>query len=67
MKKRDINKSFISKNSQELIKELDSSYFKLNRLIFDRKFRKLKDYSQISKMKKNIARIWTFLKIKSVK
>lgn len=67
MKKTQDIRQLKSKNPKELIKEINEAYIKLQKLKFSQSFGKIKDNYEISKNKKNIARIWTILREKSLK
>lgn len=60
-------KQLKGKTAKELIKEINEAYLKLQKLRFSQSFGKIKDNYEISKNKKNIARIWTILREKSLK
>ncbi|MBP9821905.1 MAG: 50S ribosomal protein L29 [Candidatus Pacebacteria bacterium] len=57
MKRFDIN----NKSREELTASLNEMRVKMNELSFDRADKKLKDFSQFKKTKKDIARILTAL------
>lgn len=49
-------------NKKELFNKLQESEKKLTELQFKASFKKLKNYREIIKIKKRIARIWTILR-----
>ncbi len=61
MKKTVQLKEIRSKNTKELVKELDELNKKLADLQFKTSFRRLKNFHEITGIKKQIARIWTIL------
>jgi ribosomal protein L29 len=65
MKKTETLKSFKLMDEKHLTKNLSDSYAKLQKLKFSHKFGKIKDKYEISKSKKDIARILTVLRAKA--
>lgn len=55
------------KDKKALFKDLQESQKKLTELQFGASFKKLKNYREISMIRKRIARIWTVLTDKSLK
>lgn len=55
-----------NKDKKELFKDLRHAQKKLTGLGFDNSFKKLKNYHEISVVRKRIARIWTILAEKSL-
>lgn len=50
-----------AKNKKELFKELQITRDKLTEYRFSQSFRKLKNYKEINRSRKKIARLWTIL------
>ena len=64
MKSKEQLKTIRTKDVKTLTKELALEYEKLQKMRFSVRFRNLKDISQINKIKKHIARIYTVLQEK---
>lgn len=54
-------KELREKNNKTLFRELEIALKKTSNLHFQAKFRKLKNYQEISRSRKRVARIWTIL------
>lgn len=61
MKKTEMLKDLKSKDSKNLYSELQDVNKKITELRFKAAFRKLKNYQEISILRKKVARIWTIL------
>lgn len=55
-----------SKNKKELFSEMQEAQKKLTELRLGQAFRKLKNYKEINKTRKKIARLWTILTEKTL-
>ncbi len=61
MKKKENLKELRVKNNKELFRDLTSLQKKMTELKFKTSFRKLKNYHEITVVRKKIAQIWTVL------
>lgn len=61
MKKTQELQELKAKNKTDLFKDLKESQKKLTQLRFSASFKNLKNYREIAKTRKKIARIWTIL------
>jgi len=66
MKKTQEIQELREKDKKELFLKLQESQKKLQELKFGASFRKLKNYHEITKVRKRIARIWTILTEKTI-
>jgi large subunit ribosomal protein L29 len=64
MKSKDILKKINGMTTEAIGKDLHEAQIKLNTLIFDRSRGKLNNVRELSKLKKDIARMHTVLRIK---
>lgn len=64
MKAKENIKNLLGKSQKELTNQLADSYNKIQKLKFSKSFGKLTNQCEISQTKKNIARIWTILRLK---
>lgn len=66
MKKTEELKELKGKDVKSLFKELQEAEKKMTELRFSASFRKLKNFHEITKERKKIARIWTILTEKAM-